>query len=683
MTQQNTILLVDDNPMNLQVLLQSIMKLDARCVLANNGTSALELITSNPPDLILLDVNMPDIDGFEVCRRVKANPETSHICVIFLTALNQVEDKVKGFDVGAVDFITKPFQSAEIIARVKTQLTILNLRNETERKNLELKKQVDVAVDMLQDAKTKQNGPLLGSSAAITTLKANIIQAATHQEPVLINTLPGCGEEFVARTIHDQSERNHNPFIYVNCSLINATNSATIFDDTEGHVSKLNLASNGTLYLDRINEMPLSAQNTFIDKILSFLSKNIRLICVSTEALGPMVHQQSFSPELHDFISKHELLLPTLSERIDDIPVLAEHYVKYYSSRHSKNINSLSESSLETLQDYKWPGNLSEFISVIESRVVTCNDSILEIPPDALNKGPNIGGYHLITKLDEGGMGEIWQAEHRLLARPAAIKLIHANGLSSEESLARFFREAKAIAMLNSTHTINLYDFGIQKNGALFYVMELLQGMDLLKLVKKYGPIPYQRALQFLHHSAISLLEAHEMGLIHRDIKPGNIFVCNMGNQPDYVKLLDFGIAKDTNALDNEELTGQKIIGTPAYMAPEAFMPENTTESSIDLYALACVAYWMLAGKTLFECNSPISYFSAHSHSDPTPIRDFIPDLDVPEKFENLLLSCLAKVPGKRPSTKEFLVTMMELCKEYPWEYDQAVDWWSQHNSAE
>ena len=672
---KNKILIIDDMVENIEILVGTLED-DYNLFVALDGQTGMDIAMTENPDIILLDVMMPDMNGLDVCRRLRANQRTANIPIIMFTAKTLIDDKVKGFELGAVDYITKPFQADEIIARVKTQLALCNLRIQAQHQTDILKHKAHVAMEMLRDAKQKQDGPLLGDSSAIVKLRQDISSVAANSDSVLLRSSPGCGEEYVARTIHDQSSRQTGPFIYVNCVQLNNTNSATVLSTKNEQISKVSLAAEGTLYLDRINEMPSSVQVEFIENIIYLIEKDIRIIALSTCDLQQMVHEKSFSAELYAFISKQQVTIPSLVERAEDIPEITEFYLKHYSSRHGKNITGISPESLSVLQNYNWPGNINELTNVIESQVVICNDNMLKFSNSVLNKGQDIGAYHLVDKLASGGMGSVWTAEHTLLARPAAIKLINADSFTKEEYQIRFFREAKAIALLNSPHTINLFDFGIQKNGAFYYVMELLSGLDLKSIVNFQGPLKPARVIHYLLHASYSLVEAHEKKVIHRDIKPSNLFVCNMKPHYDFLKILDFGIAKDISHEDEFELTGQRIIGTPAYMAPETFIPENTIDASADFYSLACVAYWMLAKRTVFDCHSPIAYFSEHMKIPPIPIREFANNPDIPEDLEKLLLQCLSKMPNQRPSDDEILHELMKLAQQHPWSYQESADWW-------
>jgi serine/threonine protein kinase len=206
-----------------------------------------------------------------------------------------------------------------------------------------------------------------------------------------------------------------------------------------------------------------------------------------------------------------------------------------------------------------------------------------------------VGSYEMLGLLGEGGMGQVWRARHRLLARPAAIKLIRTELLGSNAGLAndtvrRFEREAQETAQLGSVHTIDVYDFGITEDGDFYYVMELLNGISLERYVKQFGPMPPGRVVYLLHQVCHSLSEAHDRGLIHRDIKPANIFMCRLGPDDDFVKVLDFGLVKHFGEYEEgtmptiEELTA----GTPAFMAPEIALNDPRIDGRADIYALGC-----------------------------------------------------------------------------------------------
>ena len=218
----------------------------------------------------------------------------------------------------------------------------------------------------------------------------------------------------------------------------------------------------------------------------------------------------------------------------------------------------------------------------------------------------DLGSYRLEALLGRGGMGEVWRASHLMLARPAAIKLIRPESLGGEPGMAaaRFEREAQAIASLQSPNTIALYDFGSTQDGTLFYVMELLDGVDLEELVRQHGPLPAERVTYILRQACGSLAEAHARSIIHRDIKPANIYLCRRALDHDVVKILDFGLVRrltsDTAGGKGLVTNPELIAGTPAYLAPEIALG-GVVDGRADLYALGCVAFWLLTGRVVFQ----------------------------------------------------------------------------------
>lgn len=304
-----------------------------------------------------------------------------------------------------------------------------------------------------------------------------------------------------------------------------------------------------------------------------------------------------------------------------------------------------------------------------------------------LKKAREIGSYELMSRLGEGGMGEVWIARHRMLARPAAMKLIRPELLgtdwrSRERAIARFKREAKATAALGSTHTVDIYDFGLTEEGAFFYVMELLDGLSLETLVRQFGPLAPARAVHLLRQVCHSLGEAHATGLIHRDVKPANIFACRLGPDRDFVKVLDFGLVKqvDESKMTQQLSADHAAAGTPAYMAPEMALGQTDIDGRADLYALGCVAYWLLTGETVFTGETPMATLIAHVQSTPLPPSQRT-EVHIPAALDNLILACLAKDPAFRPQTAEELER--RLAASIPaggWRLDDAREWWLRHH---
>ncbi|MEO8180534.1 MAG: serine/threonine-protein kinase [Deltaproteobacteria bacterium] len=305
-----------------------------------------------------------------------------------------------------------------------------------------------------------------------------------------------------------------------------------------------------------------------------------------------------------------------------------------------------------------------------------------------VKEAAEIGQYILEEKIGSGGMGEVWRARHRLLIRPAALKLVSSRELGSSEDrdpelrLRRFEREARATAGLTSPHTVQLYDFGVTDDGSLYYVMELLEGMDLDTLVERFGPVPAERAVHLLSQVCDSLDDAHENGLVHRDIKPANIVVSSVGAAWDFVKVLDFGLVKLGGGRQSPQSArlsaDNNVSGTPGFIAPEVVLGVQT-DHRVDLYALGCVAYWLLTGKLVFEGPGAIKVMSDHLHTVPPPPSSRSP-APISLELDALILECLEKDPDKRPASARALQARLQALRvEAPWTRERAEHWWSLH----
>ena len=274
-----------------------------------------------------------------------------------------------------------------------------------------------------------------------------------------------------------------------------------------------------------------------------------------------------------------------------------------------------------------------------------------------------VGSYELLERIGEGGMGEVWLARHESLRRLVAVKLIHPQTLSSQsaaEARRQFEREAHATSTLRSPHTVALFDYGATPDGNVYYAMELLEGISLAALVNEFGPVPPERALHLLIGLCESLSEAHDRGLVHRDVKPGNVFTCVLGTKYDFVKVLDFGLARTLPSLapgSSPAITGT-IAGSPAFMAPEA--ARGAFAPSCDIYGVGCVAYWLLTGRFVFEAPTPIDVILAHMQR--APDAPSVHAAAVPPELDRIVLACLAKDAEKRPASAAELGALFETC---------------------
>lgn len=295
-----------------------------------------------------------------------------------------------------------------------------------------------------------------------------------------------------------------------------------------------------------------------------------------------------------------------------------------------------------------------------------------------------LGSYELTERIGSGGMGEVWKARHRMLVRPAAIKLIRPESLGTtgerEALVDRFQREAQATASLRSPHTVELYDFGVADDGTFFYVMELLSGMDLKELVQHFGPLDPARVIYLMRQICDSLADAHDHGLLHRDIKPANIILSRAGRQCDFIKVLDFGLVKQLHpeSADAELTQHVDAIGTPSVMAPEAVRGQPLDHRA-DLYGLGCVGYWLLTGGQVFVADSALEMAAAHAKEEPEPPSRRT-ELNVPPELDGIILDCLAKDPRQRPDSAADLAERLAACScPDAWDGKKACAWWDMH----
>lgn len=290
-----------------------------------------------------------------------------------------------------------------------------------------------------------------------------------------------------------------------------------------------------------------------------------------------------------------------------------------------------------------------------------------------------LGQYRLKKKLGEGGMGEVYEAEHQLLKRPCAVKLIRPDKSSDRTTLARFEREVRATAALTHWNVIAIYDYGHDREGTFYYAMELLPGMSLNELVRYNRCLPANRAIHFLIQTCAALAEAHSKGLIHRDVKPANIFATERGGVYDVVKVLDFGLVRETMTSFGEANLTQtgSFGGSPLYMCPEQAKSYDKLDARSDIYSLGTVAYQLVTGLPPFPGDSPWEIIVAHSRDPvepPSKVRD------VPADLEAIILKCLEKNPDDRYQTAEELAAALAACESAgTWTTEEAKAWWAKH----
>ncbi len=293
-----------------------------------------------------------------------------------------------------------------------------------------------------------------------------------------------------------------------------------------------------------------------------------------------------------------------------------------------------------------------------------------------VNRVKKLGQYTLEKLVGKGGMGQVYQAKHALLRRPTAIKLL--NGEQADPvTVARFEQEVQLTSQLTHPNTIQVYDYGVGSDGTFYYAMEFLDGLNLLQLIQIEGSLPLGRIIHILRQTCGSLKEAHDMGLIHRDIKPANIMICRRGGMSDFVKLLDFGLAKSVRPGSSVKLTQTHHIGgTPRYIAPERITGAEDVNAQSDLYSLGAVAYFLTTGREIFAGASAAQVICQATMVEPPRPSD-VTSLDIPRELDDLVIQCLAHRPDDRPSGVDAVLRVLDkLAETEKWEPSDADAWW-------
>lgn len=298
-----------------------------------------------------------------------------------------------------------------------------------------------------------------------------------------------------------------------------------------------------------------------------------------------------------------------------------------------------------------------------------------------VSQSRQLGQYTLEEKIGEGGMGVVYRARHALLRRPTAIKLL-APERAGADNLQRFEREVQLTAGLSHPSTVAVFDYGRTLDGVFYYAMEFLDGTNLEQLVRTHGPQSPAHVVHILQQVAGALAEAHDVGLVHRDVKPANIILCERGGMPDVAKVVDFGLVKRFEARADDMTMAavtapHTLMGTPLYMAPEAITGDSHVDARSDLYALGAVGYFLLTGTPVFQAKTIVEVCAHHLHTDPEPPSVRLGQT-LPSDLERVILQCLAKSPDDRPGDARTLSRTLAMCAhESPWSEDEAEDWWA------
>ncbi|MCO4747050.1 MAG: protein kinase [Proteobacteria bacterium] len=298
-----------------------------------------------------------------------------------------------------------------------------------------------------------------------------------------------------------------------------------------------------------------------------------------------------------------------------------------------------------------------------------------------VEKVRQLGQYTLEDKLGSGGMGEVYRASHAMLRRPTAIKLLRGQGADHEHELERFEQEVQLTAQLTHPNTIAIYDYGRTPENVFYYAMEYVGGLDMVGLVQRDGPLPPERVIFLLKQVCGSLQEAHEVGLVHRDVKPANIMVCERGGKHDVVKVLDFGLVTDLQQDSGDTSNPRGIIGTPKYMSPEALQSPDRIDGRSDLYAVGAIGVYLLTGRHAFEGGSVAEVCAAHIHGEHLVPSEVVPG--VPADLERVLMAALSLQPSDRPTSAAELALRLDMCDDARgWNEERAGSWWKRYGKG-
>ena len=417
--QNSTVLAVDDTPGNLVALDTLLSTYGVNVITAPSGEVALKMLREHTPDLILLDVLMGGIDGFETCVKIKAWEPTSKVPVIFLTSLVDTPDKIKGFQCGAVDYIEKPFNQDEILARVKTHLLLRGLREQLEVQNHELEVRVHERTEELSMALTELE-QLKNRLQQQNAYLKQVEMVAPTDSTVLITGESATGKELIARAIHNASPRKEHSLVKVNCGAISAgLVESELFGHEKGAFTgavaarqgRFELADGGTLFLDEVGELPHETQVKLLRTLqerefervggTKTISVNVRVIAATNRDLQNEVNKGNFREDLFYRFNVFPLHSPPFRERGSDIPLLANHFLRKFAKQFGKELDGFSAATIEQMATYGWPGNIRELQTTVERAAILATDSIVELDESSFQQPGGEGTKTKVNRLDD------------------------------------------------------------------------------------------------------------------------------------------------------------------------------------------------------------------------------------------------------------------------------------------
>jgi DNA-binding NtrC family response regulator len=399
------ILVVDDTPTNVKLLADLLSVNGFEVVTAGSGREGLERAGADAPDLVLLDVMMPDLDGFTVCERLKANRATRDVPVIFLTALHETLDKVRAFAAGGVDYLSKPFEPRELLARVGTHIELRKAQRELEAQNARLRAEIEAhhrsraIITCLEEEIRTGNDfrEIVGRSPALARLLDKLALVAATDSTVLVLGETGTGKELVARAIHDRSPRRERPLVKVNCAALpRELVESELFGHEKGAFTgatqqrrgRFELADGGTLFLDEVGELPHDAQAKLLRVLQEqefervggtrSLRTDVRVIAGTNRDLQAQVGAGGFRADLFYRLNVFPVTVPPLRERRDDIAPLVAHFLAKSARKLGKTLEGVSAAFLDRAMAYAWPGNVRELENAVERAAILSRGAVLD-----------------------------------------------------------------------------------------------------------------------------------------------------------------------------------------------------------------------------------------------------------------------------------------------------------------
>lgn len=401
------ILVVDDDLNNLKLLSDILVKQGYEVRGAQNGPAALTFIDKDPPELVLLDIRMPEMDGYEVCRQLQENEKYRDIPVLFLSALDEAKDKVRGFEAGAVDFITKPFQAEEVLARVDTHLTLSrlsrNLERQVEKRTAEIrrlkKRLAQENIYLREEIEVNfHHGEIVGESSAIKSVLSQAEKVAAQTTCVFIKGETGTGKELLARAIHKMSSRHKHQIVKVNCGALPGTLiESELFGREKGAftgaiskaMGRFEVADGSTIFLDEIGDLPIELQSKLL-RVLEegrferlgsseTITVDVRILAATSHDLKKLLREGRFRNDLYYRLNAFPVTLPPLRDRREDIPPLVWAFVRDFGKNMGKKISMVSKKTMTLMQNYPWPGNIRELKNVIERAMILSTGETLRI----------------------------------------------------------------------------------------------------------------------------------------------------------------------------------------------------------------------------------------------------------------------------------------------------------------